>query len=110
MVPAWSLPGSVSFASACRRAISTAWSPLADLDPRRHRVLQYTGGVADRWRRKGAMLTHGNIVANLQHRHRLADAGPRSEPAETIVTALPLYPHLRAHGELPDQNWRLPIC
>jgi long-chain acyl-CoA synthetase len=39
---------------------------------------------------KGAMLTHGNLVANLQQIS--AWLSPFSKPAEeTIITALPLY-------------------
>lgn len=50
--------------------------------------LQYTGGTTGV--SKGAVLTHGNLIANLQQ----ADAwlGVLFEPGrETIITALPLY-------------------
>jgi long-chain acyl-CoA synthetase len=49
--------------------------------------LQYTGGTTGV--SKGAMLTHGNLVANLQQAS--AWLKPFSKPAETIITALPLY-------------------
>ena len=66
MVPAWSLPGSVSFASALSQGNQHAWSP-ADLTHDDIAFLQYTGGTTGV--PKGAMLTHGNIVANLQQSH-----------------------------------------
>jgi long-chain acyl-CoA synthetase len=50
--------------------------------------LQYTGGTTGR--SKGAMLSHGNIVANVCQAH----AWVRShlyEGQETVITALPLY-------------------
>jgi len=50
--------------------------------------LQYTGGTTGV--AKGAMLTHGNMVANLQQAS--AWLSPVSKPAEeTVITALPLY-------------------
>jgi len=50
--------------------------------------LQYTGGTTGR--AKGAMLTHGNLVANvLQVTAWFGDAAVRGE--EIVITALPLY-------------------
>jgi long-chain acyl-CoA synthetase len=45
------------------------------------------------------MLTHGNIVANLQQAH--AWISPYVKEGEEIITALPLY-HIFADRELPD--------
>ncbi len=51
-------------------------------------VLQYTGGTTGV--SKGAMLTHGNILANMQQlRH--ASWGYIDEGTEVVLTALPLY-------------------
>ena len=88
MVPAWSLPGSVSFSNALSQGNQHTWSP-ADLTHDDIAFLQYTGGTTGV--PKGAMLTHGNIVANLQQSH--AWLTPALDPSrqETIVTALPLY-------------------
>jgi long-chain acyl-CoA synthetase len=88
MVPSWSLPGSVSFSAALSRGSQHVWSP-AELGHDDIAFLQYTGGTTGV--PKGAMLTHGNIVANLQQSH--AWLTPALDPArqETIVTALPLY-------------------
>ncbi|MBL8247757.1 MAG: long-chain-fatty-acid--CoA ligase [Candidatus Competibacter sp.] len=87
LVPDWSLPGAVPF----RQVLSAgAARPLADV-PLNHddiAFLQYTGGTTGV--SKGAMLTHGNMVANLQQAS--AWLSPFSRPAEdTIITALPLY-------------------
>ena len=88
MVPAWSLPGSVSFASALSQGNQHAWSP-ADLTHDDIAFLQYTGGTTGV--PKGAMLTHGNIVANLQQSHAWLTPALDPNRQETIVTALPLY-------------------
>jgi long-chain acyl-CoA synthetase len=87
MVPAWNIPGSAPF----RRALSEgAARTLMDV-PLGHgdlAFLQYTGGTTGV--AKGAMLTHGNLVANLQQASAWLSA--ISKPAEeTVITALPLY-------------------
>ena len=50
--------------------------------------LQYTGGTTGV--SKGAMLTHGNLVANLQQASAWSVPFPRLAE-ETVITALPLY-------------------
>ena len=87
MVPAWRIPGAVPF----RQALSQgAGQTLTDV-PLNHddiAFLQYTGGTTGV--SKGAMLTHGNMVANLQQAS--AWLSPFTKPAEeTLITALPLY-------------------
>ena len=87
MVPVWNIPGAIPF----RQVLSEGESKtLADV-PLNHEdlaFLQYTGGTTGV--SKGAMLTHGNLVANLQQAS--AWLSPVSKPAEEIViTALPLY-------------------
>ncbi|HCK81927.1 MAG TPA: long-chain-fatty-acid--CoA ligase [Candidatus Competibacter sp.] len=87
LVPAWAIPGAISFDSALKagagqalRDVSLAHDDLA--------FLQYTGGTTGV--AKGAMLSHGNLVGNLQQTS--AWLSPFSKPAEeTIITALPLY-------------------
>ena len=87
MVPPWSLPGAVSFPSALAagRGMALEEPPLTHDDIA---FLQYTGGTTGV--SKGAMLTHGNIVANLLQTSAWWGAGFR-EGEETIITALPLY-------------------
>ncbi len=87
LVPAWAIPGAIPFRRAL--AAGAAWT-LDDVPLDHHDLafLQYTGGTTGV--AKGAMLTHGNMVANLQQAS--AWLSPISKPAEEIViTALPLY-------------------
>jgi long-chain acyl-CoA synthetase len=87
LVPAWRIAGAVDFPSALRRGAALPFRP-AQLSPGDIAFLQYTGGTTGA--PKGAMLTHGNIVANLQQ-HR-AFIGPcLSDGADVVVTAIPLF-------------------
>lgn len=54
-------------------------------------LLQYTGGTTGV--SKGAMLSHGNLVANTLQIKNLMEAGFGDEikPSELVLTALPLY-------------------
>ncbi|MCK6430411.1 MAG: AMP-binding protein [Burkholderiaceae bacterium] len=87
MVPAWNIAGTIDFnaALAAGRAQTLDDVPLTREDLA---FLQYTGGTTGV--AKGAMLTHGNMVANLQQvaawiAHDLLDG------KETTVIPLPLY-------------------
>jgi long-chain acyl-CoA synthetase len=86
MVPAWSLPDTVRFgevlARGARLDFKEAHAGHEDIA-----FLQYTGGTTGV--SKGAMLTHRNIIANLQQAH--AWLKPFLPERGTIVTALPLY-------------------
>ncbi len=87
MVPAWNIPGAVKFMSALN-AVSATTLDEVSLTHDDIAFLQYTGGTTGV--AKGAMLTHGNMVANLQQAS--AWVGPNMEQgAEVIITALPLY-------------------
>lgn len=87
MVPAWDLPGTLTI----RRALTEGkWQTLDDVELSHEDVafLQYTGGTTGV--AKGATLTHGNMVANLQQAS--AWLSPYTvEGSERIITALPLY-------------------
>ncbi|MDQ3027464.1 MAG: AMP-binding protein [Pseudomonadota bacterium] len=87
MVPAWTLPGAIAFTDvlAAGRGKPLDEPPLTHDDIA---FLQYTGGTTGV--SKGAMLTHGNIVANLQQTSAWWGTGLR-EGEEIIITALPLY-------------------
>ena len=87
MVPAWRIPGAVPFPAALRQGSQLPWKP-AETGHEDLAFLQYTGGTTGV--PKGAMLTHGNIIANLAEAHAWLK-GVLREGAETLVTPLPLY-------------------
>ncbi len=86
-VPAWRIPRAVRLGRALAEGRE---SPLREpaLSHADLAFLQYTGGTTGV--SKGAMLTHGNIVANLQQVSAWISGG-LEEGRELIVTALPLY-------------------
>ena len=87
MVPAYHLPGAVSFKKALSLGSNHSFKKVAStLDE--PAFLQYTGGTTGV--SKGAELTHGNIVANMQQIS--AWMKPKLvESQEIVITALPLY-------------------
>jgi long-chain acyl-CoA synthetase len=87
MVPAYHLPAAVSFKKALSLGANHSFKKVASTlnDPA---FLQYTGGTTGV--SKGAELTHGNIVANMQQIS--AWMKPKLvESQEIVITALPLY-------------------
>lgn len=87
MVPAYNLPRAISWKKMMGAANATKFRreemTLADTA-----FLQYTGGTTGV--SKGAELTHGNIVANMQQIS--AWMKPKlKESEEIVITALPLY-------------------
>ena len=87
MVPAYHLPGAVSFKKALTLGAYHSFKKVeSTLDE--PAFLQYTGGTTGV--SKGAELTHGNIVANMQQIS--AWMKPKLvESQEIVITALPLY-------------------
>lgn len=87
MVPAYHLPGAVSFKKALTLGANHSFKKVeSTLDE--PAFLQYTGGTTGV--SKGAELTHGNIVANMQQIS--AWMKPKLvERQEIVITALPLY-------------------
>ncbi len=87
LVPAWSIAGAVEF-NACLRAgreQATQEVPIGHDDIA---FLQYTGGTTGV--AKGAVLTHGNLVANLQQLGAWI-AQDLIEGREILICPLPLY-------------------
>ena len=87
MVPRWHIDGAIAFKVALAAGKRQALDPVS-LTQDDIAFLQYTGGTTGV--PKGAMLSHGNMVANLQQIS--AWIGPEfREGAEIVVTPLPLY-------------------
>ncbi len=87
MVPAWNIPGTIQFTDVLKSG-NIATFKIAENVREDAAFLQYTGGTTGV--AKGAVLTHGNIIANL------LQAGAWLKPAtkegkEIIITPLPLY-------------------
>jgi len=87
MVPAFDLPGAIRFNSALTTGQSLTFTPV-ELCGDDLAFLQYTGGTTGV--SKGAMLTHRNMVANLEQA-KAAIKPSLEEGCEFVVTALPLY-------------------
>jgi long-chain acyl-CoA synthetase len=86
-VPEWHLPGAVSFRDALRAGRSLPLKSV-DVGPEDIAFLQYTGGTTGV--AKGAMLTHGNVSANILQAEAWL-AGRFSHETGVLITAIPLY-------------------
>ena len=86
MVPAWNIAAAIDLRDALSRGGNLPLRPV-EVGHDDIAFLQYTGGTTGV--SKGAMLTHGNIIANLQQAH--AWIKPFLREQEIIITALPLY-------------------
>jgi long-chain acyl-CoA synthetase len=87
LVPAFSLPGSVTFRQVLAEGSRHALTPV-EIKPDDIAFLQYTGGTTGV--SKGAVLLHRNVVANvLQNEAWLGMKG--SSEQLVFVAALPLY-------------------
>jgi len=86
MVPAWELLGAISLKTALARGEKASFTAPA-LAQNDLAFLQYTGGTTGV--AKGAMLTHGNMVANICQAK--AWLQPILHGDEIIITPLPLY-------------------
>lgn len=87
MVPAYHLPGAVRFKTALQQGANQPYKRI-DCQPHHVAFLQYTGGTTGV--AKGAVLTHANLVANMQQAS-LWISDLIEEREEIIITALPLY-------------------
>jgi len=89
MVPAYSIPHAERFTRALARGAHKA-PPQVTIGHDDLAFLQYTGGTTGV--AKGAMLSHGNMVANMQQSSAwLGGTGSVHEGEEVIITAIPLY-------------------
>ena len=87
MVPVFNLPDAVRFNTVLAKGKNLDFTPV-ELSGEDLAFLQYTGGTTGL--SKGAMLTHRNMVANLEQA-KAAIKPMLEDGKELVVTALPLY-------------------
>jgi long-chain acyl-CoA synthetase len=87
MVPAWRIGGSVGFRDALARGAASSLRPV-EVTREDIAFLQYTGGTTGV--SKGAMLTHRNILANLEQTGTWISTSFQ-EGAEIVIAPLPMY-------------------
>ena len=89
LVPDYRVNGAVRFRDTLALGAKHTL-PELDIEGDDIAFLQYTGGTTGI--SKGAMLTHRNLVANMQQAHAwIAATGKLEEGNEVVITALPLY-------------------
>ena len=86
-VPPWHIPDAESFRDAVRAGRRLAFQPV-EIGPQDIAFLQYTGGTTGV--AKGAMLTHGNLCANMLQAEAWLGPHFSNEPG-VLITAIPLY-------------------
>ncbi len=87
MVPSFSLPNAVSYSSAISKGRTLAFHPV-EMSLEEIAFLQYTGGTTGV--SKGAMLTHRNIISNMEQINMWMRPSLR-EGKEVVFMPLPLY-------------------
>ena len=100
MVPSYSIHGAIPFKTALAKG-SAHVLDKPDIQSHDLAFLQYTGGTTGL--SKGAMLSHRNLIANLQQIEGWLAPSNMEEGKEIFIAALPLY-HifaLNAHALLP---------
>ena len=101
MVPAWRIEGAVGFRDALARGAALALKP-AEATREDIAFLQYTGGTTGV--SKGAMLTHRNILANLEQTGTWISTSFR-EGAEIVIAPLPMYHIFCLTSTLAFMKW-----
>jgi long-chain acyl-CoA synthetase len=88
MVPAWDIPGALRFNAMLAEGKRQELRRVA-VDHEDVAFLQYTGGTTGL--SKGAMLSHRNILANLEQAAAWLKPWVKEDEPQAIITALPLY-------------------
>jgi long-chain acyl-CoA synthetase len=101
MVPAWHIPGAIGFRAALKCGAARVLQPAA-IERDDVAFLQYTGGTTGV--AKGAMLTHHNVLANMEQTS--AWLTPCFEQGREIAIApLPLYHIFSLTATLSFMTW-----
>jgi long-chain acyl-CoA synthetase len=87
-IPAWSMPGAITFKSALSTGLGQKLEPPA-ITGEDLAFLQYTGGTTGI--AKAAMLTNRNMVANILQTAAWIHPVMQGSGPRVVITALPLY-------------------
>ena len=101
LVPAWHIPGAISFPATLARGAGATFTPVA-IAREDIAFLQYTGGTTGV--SKGAMLTHRNILANVEQ-VGVWVSGSFKEATEIVIAPLPLYHIFCLSSTLSFMKW-----
>ena len=101
MVPAWRIDTAITLSTALERGRSASFAPV-DVKSDDIAFLQYTGGTTGV--AKGAMLTHRNILANLEQTGIWISVSFK-EGAEIIIAPLPMYHIFCLTSTLSFMKW-----
>ncbi|MBC7568417.1 MAG: AMP-binding protein [Spirosoma sp.] len=88
LVPPYNLPDAISFSDALSHGSRQTFRPVA-IKNTDMAFVQYTGGTTGV--SKGAVLSHRNIISNVECQHEWMKPGGIPDGEGTIVAALPLY-------------------
>ncbi len=101
MVPAWRIDGAVNFRAALARGATAPFQPV-EVSHDDIAFLQYTGGTTGV--AKGAMLTHRNVLANLEQTGVWV-SGSFKEGTEIVMAPLPMYHIFCLTSTLSFMKW-----
>jgi long-chain acyl-CoA synthetase len=101
MVPAWRIRGAIGLRAALARGAKSALQPVA-IERDDVAFLQYTGGTTGV--AKGAMLTHRNVLANMEQTGAWL-APCFEEGREVAIAPLPLYHIFSLTATLSFMTW-----
>ncbi len=101
MVPAWRIDSAVTLGAALEQGRSARFDPV-EVSSEDIAFLQYTGGTTGV--AKGAMLTHRNILANLEQTG-IWISGSFKEGAEIVIAPLPMYHIFCLTSTLSFMKW-----
>jgi len=101
MVPAWQIDGATTLGAALERGSAVPLGPV-DIHAEDLAFLQYTGGTTGV--AKGAMLTHRNILANLEQTGIWISVSFK-EGAEIVIAPLPMYHIFCLTSTLSFMKW-----
>jgi long-chain acyl-CoA synthetase len=87
-IPAWSMPGAITFKSALASGLGMKLEPVT-LGPEDIAFLQYTGGTTGI--AKAAVLTHRNMIANVLQASAWIRPALQANVHRIVISALPLY-------------------